>query len=156
MHVAAMPKARILAFAAACAAALISSACGGKHAPAGGDAVPGSASALSAAMPANGDGPDTAAMGEFVLARINANPGIRGAASLAEFRQKSVSTQSLGDKMRSAVVEFEGVVTFSNDVSWSWQGPTKAGEPQKFEARAEYVDQGQGWQLVEPIGIYPL
>jgi len=49
-----------------------------------------------------------------------------------------------------------GEVTFSSDVSWSWQGPTKAGEPQKFEARAEYMDQGSGWQLVEPLGIYPL
>jgi len=95
-------------------------------------------------------------MGPFILAKINANPAIEGKATLVEFRQKSVSTQPLGDKMKSAVVEFEGVVTFSGDVSWSWQGPTKAGEPQKFEARAEYVDQGQGWQLVEPIGIYPL
>jgi len=54
------------------------------------------------------------------------------------------------------VVEFEGVVTFSSDVQWSWQGPTKAGEPQKFEARAEYLNQGKGWELVQPIGIYPL
>ncbi len=95
-------------------------------------------------------------MGEFFLAKINANPGIAGKATLVEFRQKSVATQALGDQMRSAIVEFEGVVTFSGDVSWSWQGPTKAGEPQKFEARAEYVDQGHGWQLVEPVGIYPL
>jgi hypothetical protein len=93
---------------------------------------------------------------DFVLAKINANPVIEGKATLVEFRQKSVATQPLGDKMKSAVVEFEGVVTFSSDVSWSWQGPTKAGEPQKFEARAEYVDQGQGWQMVEPLGIYPL
>ena len=95
-------------------------------------------------------------MGPFVLAKINANPNIGGKATLVEFRQKSVSIQPLGDKMKSAVVEFEGVVTFSSDVSWSWQGPTKAGAPQKFEARAEYVDQGKGWQLVEPLGIYPL
>jgi hypothetical protein len=47
-------------------------------------------------------------------------------------------------------------VTFSSDVQWSWQGPTKAGEPQKFEARAEYVNQGKGWELVPPMGIYPL
>ena len=95
-------------------------------------------------------------MGPFVLAKINANPSIEGKATLVEFRQKSVSIEPLGDKMKSAVVEFEGVVTFSSDVSWSWQGPTKAGSPQKFEARAEYVDQGKGWQLVEPLGIYPL
>ena len=95
-------------------------------------------------------------MGPYILSKINANPAIEGKATLVEFKQKSVSAQPLGDKMKSAVVEFEGVVTFSSDVSWSWQGPTKAGEPQKFEARAEYVDQGNGWQLVEPLGIYPL
>jgi hypothetical protein len=113
-------------------------------------------SAPSPTASAGNDAPDTGDMGTFVLAMINANPKIAGAATLIEFRQKSVVTQPLGDKMKSAVVEFEGVVTFSNDVSWSWQGPTRAGAPQKFEARAEYVDQGQGWQLVEPIGIYPL
>jgi hypothetical protein len=102
------------------------------------------------------DAPDTSGMESFVLAKINANPAIDGKATLVEFRQKSVAMQPLGDKMKSAVVEFEGVVRFSADVSWSWQGPTKAGEPQKFEARAEYVDHGQGWQLVEPLGIYPL
>ena len=62
-------------------------------------------------------------MGDFVLAKINANPAIDGKATLVEFRQKSVAMQPLGDKMKSAVVEFEGVVTFSSDVSWSWQGP---------------------------------
>lgn len=141
--------------ALACTLAL-ASACGGDKAPA---ARAPSAQADAAAGQAShgaGEGPDTADMGAFVLAKINANPGIAGRATLIEFRQKSIATQALGDKMRSAMVEFEGVVTFSSDVSWSWQGPTKAGEPQKFEARAEYVDQGQGWQLVEPIGIYPL
>ena len=95
-------------------------------------------------------------MAELVLAKINANPAIAGKATLVGFRQKSVSIQPLGDKMKSAVVEFEGVVTFSSDVSWSWQGPTKTGEPQKFEARVEYLDQGRGWQRVEPLGVYPL
>ena len=103
-----------------------------------------------------GDSPDTKDMRPFILAKINANPNIEGKATLVEFRQKSVSIQPLGDKMKSAVVEFEGIVTFSGDVAWSWQGPTKAGEPQKFEARAEYINQGNGWQLVEPLGIYPL
>jgi hypothetical protein len=117
---------------------------------------PPGAPAASPTAPAGSDAPDTGDMGPFVLAKINSNPKIAGTGTLVEFRQKSISTQPLGDKMKSAVVEFEGVVTFSGDVSWSWQGPTKAGAPQKFEARAEYVDQGQGWQLVEPIGIYPL
>jgi hypothetical protein len=137
---------------------LLASSCGGEQGPpetaasaGGGDAATAPTSRVD-----SGDAPDTGDMGPFVLARINATPAIDGKATLVEFRQKSVSTQSLGDKMKSAVVEFEGVVTFSGDVSWSWQGPTKAGEPQTFEARAEYVDQGQGWQLVEPLGIYPL
>lgn len=140
-------------------AILLASGCGGEKipadaaGPAGGPVIaqPPSAASSSGA-------PDTSDMGKFILARINANPAIKDTATLVEFRQKSVSTQPLGDKMKSAVVEFEGVVTFSGDVAWSWQGPTKAGEPQKFEARAEYLDQGQGqgWQLVEPLGIYPL
>jgi hypothetical protein len=112
--------------------------------------------ATSAPMAGSGDAPETRAMGPYILSKINANPAIKGQATLVELKQKSVSAHPLGDKMKSAVVEFEGVVTFSSDVSWSWQGPTKAGEPQKFEARAEYVDHGNGWQLVEPLGIYPL
>ena len=140
------------------AVALIS-ACGGDKGVGETDATP-SATDVTPAAPVpratNSDSPDTGGMGPFVLAKINANPNIEGKATLVEFRQKSVSIQPLGDKMKSAVVEFEGIVTFSSDVSWSWQGPTKAGAPQKFEARAEYVDQGKGWQLVEPLGIYPL
>ena len=112
--------------------------------------------AASASVAGTGDLPDTSAMGPYILSKINANPAIEGKATLVDFKQKSVSAHPLGDKMKSAVVEFEGVVTFSSDVSWSWQGPTKAGEPQKFEARAEYLDQGNGWKLVEPLGIYPL
>ena len=110
----------------------------------------------AATADSSGAAPDTSGMGSIILAKINANPAIEGKATLVEFRQKSVSTQALGDSMMSAVVEFEGVVTFSSDVQWSWQGPTKAGEPQKFEARAEYIDQGKGWELMQPLGIYPL
>ena len=135
---------------------LVTSGCGGSTDPGEPAGEPKVVAAAGRAAGAGGDGPDTGDMGEFVLARINANPGIAGKATLVEFRQKSIATQPLGDKMRSAVVEFEGVVTFSSDVSWSWQGPTQAGAPQEFEARAEYVDQGQGWRLVEPVGIYPL
>jgi hypothetical protein len=138
-------------------AALSASSCGGDKAqPDPASAASGEPAVARAAGASTGDAPDTNGMGEFVLAKINANPAIEGKATLVEFRQKSVSTQPFGDEMNSAVVEFEGIVTFSGDVSWSWQGPTKAGEPQKFEVRAEYVDQGQGWQLVEPLGIYPL
>ena len=117
---------------------------------------PAALAGAAARTAGTGAAPDTSDMGAFVLAKINASPNVDGKATLVEFRQKSISKQALGDKMQSAVVEFEGVVTFSNDVAWSWQGPTKAGEPQKFEARAEYVDEGNGWKLVEPLGIYPL
>jgi hypothetical protein len=146
-----------MALAVLGSAALLTSACGGDTAPP--DPAAGEPDAtLAAPVAYAGDAPDTRDMGSFILAKINATPAINGKATLVDFRQKSAATQPLGDKMKSAVVEFEGVVTFSSDVSWSWQGPTKAGEPQKFEARAEYVDQGQGqgWQLVEPLGIYPL
>lgn len=158
MKISVPPRARAVALAVLGSAALLASACGGDTAPP--DPAAGAAGSEPASTLARGanasDVPDIRGMGDFVLAKINANPVIEGKATLVEFRQKSVATQPLGDKMKSAVVEFEGVVTFSSDVSWSWQGPTKAGEPQKFEARAEYVDQGQGWQMVEPLGIYPL
>lgn len=152
------PRMKPVSPAALVAVALVG-ACGGDKSASETAAAP-TTSASNSMTPsptvARGDAPDTSDMGPVVLAKINANPSIDGKATLVEFRQKSVSTQPLGDKMKSAVVEFEGVVTFSSDVSWSWQGPTKAGEPQKFEARAEYLDQGRGWQLVEPLGIYPL
>lgn len=139
-------------------AVLLSSACEGDRTPAVSSAAP--ARSQSAVVPApdvqTAHEPDTSDMGELILAKINANPAIEGKATLVEFRRKSVSMQPLGDKMKSAVVEFEGVVKFSSDVAWGWQGPTRAGEPQRFEARAEYIDQGQGWQRVEPLGIYPL
>ncbi len=148
---------RILA--AAAATFLVVTACGGdKNAPADAAAPARSDTAPAAASMhvGNGTAPDTSAMGPIILEKINANPAVEGKATLVEFKQKSVSTEKLGDSIISAVVEFEGIVTFSSDVQWSWQGPTKAGEPQKFEARAEYVNQGKGWELVPPLGIYPL
>jgi len=155
-HVHTPPRASFLGVLGA--VVLLAGACGGDKAPpdpAAGAAGDEPAVASAPVVPA-GDAPDTSDMHDVVLAKINANPAIEGKATLVELRQKSVTVQALGDKMKSAVVEFEGVVTFSGDVSWSWQGPTRAGEPQKFEARAEYVDQGEGWQQVEPLGIYPL
>jgi hypothetical protein len=150
---------RAVLFGLIATTALLASACGGNSGPPDKPATaPASppAAPTSALAAGSGDAPATDDMGPYILSKINANPAIEGKATLVEFRQKSISTQPLGNKMKSAVVEFEGVVTFSSDVSWSWQGPTKAGEPQKFEARAEYVDKGNGWQLVEPLGIYPL
>jgi len=143
----------------AAAVVFLLSGCGGDKQASENAAAPATVNgtvAATAPVAGNGDAPDMSAMGPYILSKINANPAIEGKATLVELKQKSVSAHPLGDKMKSAVVEFEGVVTFSSDVSWSWQGPTKAGEPQKFEARAEYMDQGTGWQLVEPLGIYPL
>lgn len=158
MNVSAHAQARARCLVVLGVAALLAGACDGGKAPS--DPAAGAANVDPPAAPApaatTGDAPDTSDLAGVVLAKINSNPAIQGKATLVEFRQKSVSTQALGAEMKSAVVEFEGVVTFSSDVSWSWQGPTRAGEPQKFEARAEYVDQGQGWQRVEPLGIYPL
>jgi hypothetical protein len=158
MNAPAHAPARALILGILGAAVLLAGACEGDKAPthSAAGATKDEPAATSAPVAPAGDAPDTSGMSELVLAKINANPAIDGKATLVEFRQKSVSMQALGDKMKSAVVEFEGVVTFSRDVSWSWQGPTRAGEPQKFEARAEYVDQGEGWQRVEPVGIYPL
>jgi hypothetical protein len=152
-------RATRLTLTLAAVAALLAAACGSDPPAAGTRETPRDqphAPSASSTAKAGADAPDTGDMAAFVLAKINASPGIGGTATLVEFRRKSVSTQPLGDRMRSAVVEFEGIVTFSKEVSWSWQGPTSAGAPQRFEARAEYVNQGQRWQLVEPIGIYPL
>jgi hypothetical protein len=145
---------RVLALAAPLL--LLGAGCDGDRPPAAADAVPAKPPAVTPDAAAGADAPDTRELAPFVLAKINAHPSVGGTATLVEFRRKSVSMQRLGDKTRSAVVEFAGVVRFSADVSWSWQGPTRAGEPQPFEARAEYVDRGQGWQLVEPIGIFAL
>jgi len=150
---------RVLAIAAATVVLL--TACGGDKSASGGAAAPSASNAPSAAAAApasfgNGAAPDTSGMGQIILQKINATPAVEGKATLVEFGQKSIESLPLGDSMVSAVVEFEGVVTFSSDVQWSWQGPTKAGELQKFEARAEYTNQGKGWELVPPMGIYPL
>jgi hypothetical protein len=142
----------------AAAVVLLGGCEGDKHAreqaavapPAAGGNVAASASAAG-----SGDVPDTSAMGPYILTKINANPAIEGKATLVEFKQKSVSAHPLGDKMKSAVVEFEGVVTFSSDVSWSWQGRRRPAS-RRSSRRAPSTDQGNGWQLVEPLGIYPL
>jgi hypothetical protein len=155
----ALNSTRVLVFAATIA--LLISACGSDKDATGNVAAPSASNAPPAAAAAsagfgNGAAPDTSGMGQIIIGKINAQPAVEGKATLVEFRQKSVESDPTGDSVVSAVVEFEGIVTFSSDVQWSWQGPTKAGEPQTFEARAEYVNQGKGWELVPPMGIYPL
>lgn len=150
---------RVLVIAAA--TVLLMSACGRDKNATGNTAAPSASNAPPAVAAAfagfgNGAAPDTSGMGQIIIGKINAQPAVEGKATLVEFRQKSIESDPIGESVVSAVVEFEGVVTFSSDVQWSWQGPTKAGEPQKFEARAEYVNQGKGWELVPPMGIYPL
>lgn len=138
------------------AGALLIACGGGKQEETVAKAGSESGTAVLATSGNSGAGPDTTGMGDIILAKINENPAVAGTASLKEFRQKSVNVESMGENAKSAVVEFEGVAVFSADVEWGWKGPTRAGEPHAFEARVEYVNQGQGWQQFGPMGIYPL
>jgi hypothetical protein len=120
----------------------------------GGQAQPGSGGN-------NAQGPDLSNLSEIVLAKINQDPTrkeMKVTAKLVEFNVKSAETQVFEGMAASSVVECAGVVVFDGDVEWSWQdsAPKKAGEPAKFECRVEYANQGQGWQLFGPMGIYPL
>ena len=138
------------------AGALLIGCGGGKQEEMAAQAGAESGQAVLATSGNSGEGPDTTGMGDIILAKINENPAVAGAASLKEFRQKSVNVDVLGDNARSAVVEFEGAVVFSADVEWGMNGPTRAGEPHRFEAQVEYVNNGSGWQQFGPMGIYPL
>ena len=116
------------------------------------------APAAQAAASDSGAGPDINQLAQIVIEKINLRPEVEGAATLVEFKQISAKTEVLGDMGLSTVLECAGVVTFSKEVEWNWQGGTvKPGESAKFEVQAEYVNpQNKGWQLVEPIGIYAL
>ena len=131
---AALQPTRVLAIAAT-AAVLLLTACGGDKSATANAAVPPATNAPPAAAAAsagfgNGTAPDTSGMGQIIIGKINAQPAVEGKATLVEFRQKSIESDPIGDSVMSAVVE--------------------------FEARAEYVNQGKGWELVPPMGIYPL
>lgn len=138
------------------AGALLASCGGGKQDEKAAQAGAESGQAVLATSGNSGEGPDTTGMDDIILAKINENPGVAGTASLKEFRRKSVNVESMGENAKSAVVEFEGAVVFSADVEWGMHGPTRAGEPHRFEAQVEYVNNGNGWQQFGPMGIYPL
>ncbi len=106
------------------------------------------------------EGPDTSGLADIVLGKINADPmrqEMKVTGKLTEFSIVAVKTESYGNE-GGAVVECAGVVVFDGDVQWNYQdsAPRKAGEPAKFECQAEYQNQGNGWQLFGPMGIYPL
>ena len=154
---------RSLGVAFAAMLAVLLGACGGDSGsgqgslkPAGSTAEPPAASAGN-----SGDGPDLSQLSQIVLAKINQDPTraeMKITGKLLEFKVTSAQTQVLEGMGASTVVECAGVVVFDGDVEWNWQdtAPKKAGEPAKFECHAEYANQGKGWQLFGPMGIYPL
>lgn len=136
------------------AALVLLAACGGGSGGASSQEDGASQPASSAA----GDGPDTNGLGAIILGKINADPTrqeMKATAKLLDFNIVSVKTESMGEAA-SAVVECAGTVEFDADADWGMNGVKKAGEPAKFECQAEYVNQGEGWQVFGPMGIYPL
>lgn len=118
----------------------------------------GGSSTPAAATDGSGAAPDTSGLGDIVLGKINADPtrqDMKATAKLLDFNVVSVNKETHGDSA-SAVVECAGTVEFDADAEWGMSGVKKAGEPAKFECRAEYVTQGDGWQMFGPMGIYPL
>jgi hypothetical protein len=121
----------------------------------------GNGAAPTAASGGSGAGPDTSGLADYILAKINADPTrqeMKVTGKMLEFNIVSSATESHGNMGASSVVECAGVAVFDGDVAWSWQDttPKKAGEPAKFECRVEYANQGQGWEIFGPVGIYPL
>ena len=137
---------------------LLLTACGGGSGDAPAAQEGGSAQPVPATAGNDSSGPDTSDLGEIVLGKINADPSrqeMKATATMQEFKIVSVNTESLGDAA-SSIVECAGTVVFDADAYWGMEGIKKAGEPAKFECRAEYVKQGGGWQVFGPMGIYPL
>ncbi len=129
---------------------------GSGNAPAAQD--DGSTKPSAAAAGTDGSGPDTSGLADIVLGKINMDPTrqeMKATAKLLDFSIVSVKTESL-DGAASSVVECAGTVEFDADADWGMNGVKKAGEPAKFECQAEYVNQGDGWQVFGPMGIYPL
>jgi hypothetical protein len=138
------------------------SACGGGKESTGGEALAGGGGQSASAGAGNSSaGPDTSGLAEIILGKINADPArqeMKVTGKLLEFNVTSAKTEALEGMGASAVVECAGVVVFDGDVQWNWQEmtPKKAGEPAKFECNVEYINQGNGWQVFGPMGIYPV
>ena len=150
------------AFSIAVVAVLLN-ACGDGKATGSGaaQAGPGAGQPQSATAGDSAQGPDLSELPDIVLASINRDPTrmeLKVTARLVEFNVKSAETQVLEGMGASSVVECAGAVVFDGDVEWNWQDtePKKSGEPAKFECHAEYQNQGKGWTLFGPLGIYPL
>ena len=141
----------------ALAALILLAGCGGSGDPQA-TQVGDSAKPAAVAAGADSSGPDTSGLADIVLGKINADPTrqeMKATAKLLEFTIVSVKTESLGD-VKSSVVECAGIAQFDADADWGMSGVKKSGEPAKFECQAEYVNQGDGWQVFGPMGIYPL
>ncbi len=143
------------------ALAMVSGACGGGAGGAATQSGAGDNQAGSTAAANNGAGPDLSQLGAIVLGKINqhmipAEAKVTG--KLVDFQIRSADTKAYEGMGAESVVECAGTVVFDGDVEWNWKdsAPKKAGEPANFECRAEYHNQGQGWQLTPPMGIYPL
>lgn len=154
---------RAAGFASAVTLGLTLAACGGNTGSSPGAAQPGASAdqAQAASAGNNAQGPDLSDLAQIVLGKINQDPmrtEMNVAAKLVEFNVVSSKTEVLEGMGASTVVECAGVVVFDGDVEWSWKdtAPKKAGEPAKFECHAEYLNQGKGWQLFGPMGIYPI
>lgn len=139
------------------------SACGGGDGPAadGSPQAPGAASSAAAGAGNSGAGPDTSGLAQIILGKINQDPmrqEMKVTGKLLEFKVTSTATEVHEGMGASAVVECAGTVVFDGDVQWHWQEtqPKKAGEPANFECQVEYANQGNGWQIFGPMGIYPL
>lgn len=135
---------------------------GGKDSTTAAEASGAGAAQPDAASAGNSSaGPATSGLADIILGKINADAArqeMKVTGKLLEFQVTSAKTEALEGMGASAVVECAGVVVFDGDVQWNWQEmtPKKAGEPAKFECNAEYVNQGNGWQVFGPMGIYPL
>jgi len=119
----------------------------------------GSAKPAAATAGTDATGPDTSGLADIVLGKINADPTrqeMKSTGKLLDFSIVSVNTESFGGDTASAVVECAGTVQFDADADWGMNGVKKAGEPAKFECQAEYVNEGDGWKVFGPMGIYPL
>ncbi len=143
--------------------ALLLAGCGGDAGSGPGAAAPGATAGQAQAGSAgnSSQGPDLSQLGAIVLGKINEDSTRREmkvTGKLVDFQIKSAKTEVYEGMGAASVVECAGTVVFDGDVKWSWKdsAPKKAGEPANFECSAEYNNQGQGWQLTPPMGIYPL
>jgi len=154
---------RVASVASFAALAVILGACGGDAGSGhgAGQLAASTGQAQTASAGNSSEGPDLSQLSQIVLDKINQDPmraEIKVTGKIVESNVTSANTKVYEGMGAATVVECAGVVVFDGDVQWNWQDtePRKAGEPATFECMAEYQNQGQGWQLAGPLGIYPL